>query len=416
MIAMKMKNMQKGAPMRPAMPRGIWILGLVSLFMDISSEMIHSLLPVFMVSVLGSQALTIGLIEGIAESTAMMVKIFSGLLSDYLGHRKWIAVAGYALGALSKPWFAIATSAETILSARFMDRIGKGIRGAPRDALIADLAPTAIRGAAFGLRQTLDTVGAFTGPLLAVVLMLLSGNDYRLIFWLALIPGLISVTLLAFGISEPSCNKDQQEKKMREPPLNLAKLRQLKGPYWWVVLMGAVFTLARFSEAFLVLRAMESGIPPAWLPLVMVFMNVVYALSAYPFGALSDRTGHPALLFSGILMLLAADLILAASTECLYLLLGLTLWGLHMGMTQGLMARLVADTAPNNLRGTAFGFFNLTGGVALLLASTLAGLVWDRLGASYTFYCGAIFCLMALMLLLAVRSGPKETQPSPAVN
>lgn len=413
---MKMKNMQKNTPLRPAMPRGIWILGLVSLFMDISSEMIHSLLPVFMVSVLGSQALTIGLIEGIAESTAMMVKIFSGVLSDYLGHRKWIAVAGYALGAITKPWFAVANSAETILTARFMDRIGKGIRGAPRDALIADLAPPPIRGAAFGLRQTLDTVGAFTGPLLAVILMLLSENDYRLIFWLALIPGLISVILLAVGISEPYDNNPQADKKTHENPLTLMKLRALKGPYWWVVFMGAVFTLARFSEAFLVLRAMESGIPPAWLPLVMVFMNVVYALSAYPCGALSDRIGHPVLLFIGILMLLAADLVLAASPEYLYLLLGLTLWGLHMGMTQGLMARLVADTAPNNLRGTAFGFFNLTGGIALLMASTLAGLVWDRWGASYTFYCGALFCLIALMLLLAVRSGRKGSTPSLAVN
>ncbi|MEY2700019.1 MAG: hypothetical protein RIQ52_774 [Pseudomonadota bacterium] len=382
------------------MPGGIWVLGLVSLFMDISSEMIHSLLPVFMVTVLGSEALTIGLIEGVAESTAMIVKIFSGVLSDYLGRRKWIAVAGYGLGAITKPLFAIATSADMILAARFLDRTGKGIRGAPRDALIADLAPPAIRGAAFGLRQTLDTVGAFTGPLLAVLLMLVWHDDFRLIFWIALLPGLLSVGLLALGIREPADAGHGETRRTRENPLTLAKLGQLNRAYWWVVMIGAVFTLARFSEAFLVLRAMESGIPAAWIPMVMVFMNVIYALSAYPMGVLSDHMDHRWLLVTGLLLLVAADLLLAVSPDCLFLFSGMTLWGLHMGMTQGLMAKLVADTAPATLRGSAYGCFNMVSGIAMLLASTLAGAIWDGWGAGYTFHAGAGFCVLALLLVL----------------
>lgn len=373
-------------------PSGIWILGFVSMLMDISSEMIHSLLPLFMVTTLGASAFAIGLIEGLAEATALIVKVFSGTLSDYLGRRKGLAVFGYALGALTKPLFALAPSLGIVLTARLLDRVGKGIRGAPRDALVADITPAHLRGAAFGLRQSLDTLGAFLGPLLAVGLMLLWANDFRAVFWVAVIPGMMAIALLLFGLREPAHR--QGDKRMN--PIRRENLERLGASYWWVVVIGAVFTLARFSEAFLVLRAQQGGIPMALVPLVMVAMNLVYALSAYPFGKLSDRMSHTRLLAFGLLVLIAADLTLASSNHWGAVLAGVALWGVHMGMTQGLLAAMVADTAPADLRGTGYGFFNLVSGIAMLAASVVAGLLWDRLGASVTFQAGAAFCVMAL--------------------
>jgi len=381
---------------RQQIPSGVWVLGFVSMLMDISSEMIHSLLPVFMITVLGASALAIGLIEGLAEATALIIKIFSGVISDYIGKRKGLAVIGYTLGALTKPLFAVASTIGLVLTARLLDRVGKGVRDAPRDALIADIVPAQIRGAAFGLRQALDTVGAFLGPLLAAGLMLLWANDFRAVFWVAVIPGLMAVALLLFGIREP----EHQEAPKRTNPIQRENLKRLSGSYWWVVSIGAVFTLARFSEAFLVLRAQQSGVPVAFIPLVMVAMNLVYALSAYPFGKLSDRMNHKTLLALGLVVLISADLVLAINTHWSVVLTGVALWGVHMGMTQGLLATMVADTAPADLRGTAYGFFNLVSGLAMLLASVLAGLLWDRLGASFTFYAGAIFCIVALVGLL----------------
>ena len=376
-------------------PAGVWVLGFVSLLMDISSEMIHSLLPMFMVGTLGASTLTVGIIEGLAESTALIVKVFSGTLSDYLGKRKALAVCGYALGALTKPLFALAPTAGVVLSARLLDRVGKGIRGAPRDALVADLTPAAIRGAAFGLRQSLDTVGAFVGPLLAVVLMLWWSNDFRAVFWVAVIPGMAAVLLLALGLREPAPLSTQR----RPNPLSRANLQRLGATYWWVVGIGAAFTLARFSEAFLVLRAQHSGIPVAWVPLVMVAMNVVYALSAYPFGKLSDKVSHRALLAVGLVVLVGADVVLAQSSHWHGVVAGVALWGIHMGITQGLLAAMVADTAPPDLLGTAYGFFNLVSGVAMLVASALAGWLWDSHGAAATFYAGAGFSIVTLVAL-----------------
>ena len=373
-------------------PAGVWVLGFVSMLMDISSEMVHSLLPLFMVTTLGASALTVGLIEGLAESTALIVKIFSGALSDYLGKRKGLAVLGYTLGALTKPLFAVASTTGVVLTARLLDRVGKGIRGAPRDALVADMTPPHLRGAAFGLRQSLDTVGAFLGPLLAVGLMLLWANDFRAVFWVAVIPGLMAVALLFLGLREPA----QPQVVKRTNPIRRENLKRMSGAYWWVVGIGAVFTLARFSEAFLVLRAQQGGVPVALVPLVMVAMNLVYALSAYPFGKLSDRMSKKTLLALGLVVLIAADLVLASSDHWGVVLAGVALWGVHMGMTQGLLATMVADLAPADLRGTAFGFFNLVSGLAMLLASVLAGLLWDQLGASFTFYAGAVFCGVAL--------------------
>ena len=385
-------------------PAGIWVLGFVSMLMDISSEMIHSLLPLFMLTTLGMSVFAIGLIEGLAESTALIVKVFSGTLSDYLGKRKGLAVFGYTLGALSKPLFAMAPSMGLVLTARLLDRLGKGIRGAPRDALVADLAPADVRGAAFGLRQSLDTVGAFVGPLLAVGLMLLWANDFRAVFWVAVIPGLMAVTLLVFGVREP----ERHEGLKRSNPIRRENLKRLGAPYWWVVGIGALFTLARFSEAFLVLRAQQGGIAVALVPLVMVAMNLIYAASAYPFGRLSDRMSHKKLLALGLVLLIAADLVLASSEHWSVVLAGVALWGVHMGVTQGLLATMVADTAPPDLRGTAYGFFNLLSGIAMLVASAVAGLLWDGLGASFTFYAGAAFSAIALLgLAWPVRLSPR---------
>ena len=391
--------MTKAATGLAAIPRGIWVLGLVSLLMDVSSEMVHSLLPLFMVTKLGASALAVGLIEGAAEATALIVKVFSGVLSDWTRRRKGLALLGYGLGAATKPLFAMAPGLGLVLTARLLDRVGKGIRGAPRDALVADIAPPHLRGAAFGLRQSLDTVGAFAGPLLAVALMLLWADDFQAVFWVAVIPGVMAVALLAFGLREPA----PQGVTQRRNPIRRENLRRLRPDYWRVVGLGAVFTLARFSEAFLVLRAAQTGIPLALVPLVMVAMNLVYAASAYPFGRLSDRVSHARLLALGLGVLIAADLVLASGTNWAILLAGVALWGLHMGITQGLLAVMVAATAPPDLRGTAFGMFSLVSGLVLLAASVLAGALWDRFGAEATFVAGAAIAALALCLLLASR-------------
>ena len=380
---------------RPALPRAIWILGFVSLLMDISSELIHSLLPLFMATTLAAGPLLIGIVEGLAEATALIVKVFSGVLSDYLGKRKALAVWGYALGALAKPLFALATGIGTVLGARLIDRVGKGIRGAPRDALIADLAPQEVRGAAFGLRQSLDTVGSFLGPMLGIALMLAWHNDFRAVFWVAVVPAALSVVLLQFGVQEPALSTPGR----RPEALRMASLRHFDRRYWWVVAIGATFTLARFSEAFLLLRALQGGVPVAFAPIVLIGMNVVYSLSAYPLGRLSDTVRHTRLLALGMVLLIAADLVLAWRADAIGLAVGVALWGLHMGATQGLLARMVADSAPAPLRGSAFGLFNLASGIALLMASVLAGGLWERFGAAVTFATGAALALLALALL-----------------
>ena len=377
-------------------PAGVWALGFVSLLMDVSSEMIHSLLPVFLVTTLGTSVLVVGLMEGAAEATALIVKVFSGVLSDYWGKRKPLAILGYGLGAFSKPLFALASGAGLILTARLLDRVGKGVRGAPRDALVADITPPELRGAAFGLRQSLDTVGAFLGPLLAMGLMLLWANDFRAVFWVATVPAFLCVALLIFGVREP----DRAAGAPRSNPISRANLARLGAPYWWVVVIGAVFTLARFSEAFLVLRVQQGGLGLAWMPLVMIAMNLIYAACAYPFGKLADRVQHGTLLTWGLLLLIGADALLAYSHSGVWVWAGIALWGLHMAMTQGLLATMVADSAPADLRGTAYGFFNLMSGLAMLLASGLAGLLWEQLGAAFTFLAGIVFCMAALGLIL----------------
>ncbi len=383
-----------------AIPKSIWALGFVSLFMDTSSELIHSLLPVFLVSVLGASALSVGLIEGAAEATAAITKVFSGTLSDYLGKRKLLAVIGYGLAAVSKPLFPLAGSVAWIFTARFIDRIGKGIRGAPRDALIGDIAPSHLRGACYGLRQSLDTVGAFAGPLLAVAFMVLLANDIQAVFWIAVIPAFISVAILIFAVKEPETARSVDE---AHSPIRVQDLRQIGAAYWWLVIIGAVLAVARFSEAFLVLRAENVGLAIALVPMVFVVMNVVYAVSAYPAGTLSDRMDRRIILAIGFVVLIAADAVLALATGIWLVMAGTVLWGLHMGLTQGLLAAMVVDTTPPKIRGTAFGIFNLVTGVALLGGNLVAGLLWDHYGPSSTFFAGAGITAVALVGLVSLQ-------------
>ena len=385
-------------------PRGIWVLGFVSMLMDISSEMIHALLPIYMVAVLGTSTLAVGLIEGIAEATAAISKVFSGALSDRLGKRKGLAVLGYGMAAFTKPIFPLAPDLSWLIGARFIDRIGKGVRGAPRDALVADLAPPDLRGASFGLRQSLDTIGAFLGPLIAIALMLWTANSFQTVFWVAVLPGFLAFALIAFAVTEPARPADQRKVRM---PLARAELARLGPGFWWVVGVAGVFSLARFSEAFLILRAESSGLPLAMVPAVLVLMNLVYALAATPAGFLSDRMDRRKLLVLGLGILILADLVLALSASLTGVAIGVALWGLHMGLTQGLLAALVADTAPAELRGTAYGMFNLVSGLALLIASLVAGALWDVFGPQATFLAGAAFAALAAAGLLATTGKGK---------
>lgn len=386
---------------RGRIPRGVWTLGCVSLLMDVSSEMIHGLLPLYVASVLGGGALAVGLIDGLGEATALVARLFSGVLSDRSGRRKPLAVAGYALGALAKPLFALAGSVGLVLAARLVDRLGKGIRGAPRDALVADLTPPPLRGAAYGLRQTLDTVGAFAGPLLAVALMALSGDDFRLVFWIAAVPAVLAVALLLFGLREPPARGSAGAARAR---FGRAELARLGGAFWAVVLVGMGLAVGRIGEAFLVLRAADVGLAFALAPFVLIAMNAAYGLSAYPAGWLFDRGGRRMLLGAGLALLLAADAVLAAAGGLAALALGVVLWGLHMGLTQGVIAALIAERAPADLRGTAFGVYNVALGGATLAAGLLGGLLWDWYGPSATFLGGAVAAAATFFLVPAPRS------------
>lgn len=381
-------------PISPrGIPRTIWALGFVSMFTDISSEMIHSLLAVFLVSVLNASATSIGLIEGVAEATALITRGFSGALSDWLGKRKALTLVGYGLGALTKPLFAIASGVRLIFMARFLDRLGKGVRGAPRDALVADATPLHLRGAAYGLRQSLDTIGAFLGPLIAIGLMIAARGDFRSVFWVALIPGLLSVGILAFAVREPV---NPGEKPTREP-ICLHDIVHLGSLYWTVLAFGSVFNMARFSEAFLLLRAENVGMAASVIPVILIIMNIFYSLTAYPAGHLSDRLGRTGVIATGLFVLIISDLTFAFAKTGWQVAFGAAIWGLHMGLTQGVLAAMMADATPQHLRGTAFGMFSLASGIAMLVASLIAGSLWDRFGASATFYAGGVFAACAFL-------------------
>ncbi|MBA3506996.1 MAG: MFS transporter [Betaproteobacteria bacterium] len=373
-----------------AVPRGVWVLGCVSLLMDLSSELIHALLPLYMATVLGASALVIGIVEGVAEATALIVKLFSGVLSDFFRRRKPLVLLGYGLGALSKLAFPLAPTLGWIVAARFADRVGKGIRGAPRDALIADMAPAAVRGRSFGLRQALDTVGGVGGPLLALGGMAYFASDFRAVFWIAVVPALLAVALIVVGVKESAASRVE-----RRTPLRFADVKRFASGFWFVVAIAGMLTLARFSEAFLVLRALNVGFTIASAPLVMVAMAIVYAATAYPAGVAADRGQAPRLLGFGLAALVVSDVVLARAEGQMMVLAGAALWGLHMGLTQGLLAALIAALAPSDLRGTAFGVFNLICGIALLIASVVAGWLWDAYGPQATFYAGAVFTVIA---------------------
>ncbi|HEV3104992.1 MAG TPA: MFS transporter [Trinickia sp.] len=391
-----------------AIPRTILMLGLVSLFMDLSSELIHSLLPLFLVSTMHMSVTGLGALEGTAEGTTMIVRMFSGPLSDWLGTRKLLLVVGYGLAALTKPLFPLAGSPVLVSFARIVDRIGKGIRGAPRDALVADVAPFEVRGSAYGLRQSMDTIGAVFGPALATVLMLALADRIRAVLWFACVPALISVAVLVFSVREPERARGSAANAPRRfrGPLQWRAMRAFSRRFWFVVSLGALFSLARFSEAFLVLRAKQAGLDAAWVPSVMVAMNVAYALSAYPVGKWSDRLDRRIPLAAGLLLLIASDLVLGMHASTWLVFCGATLWGLHMGFTQGIFAAMVADVSPEALRGTAFGAFYLAFGVAIILASVLAGWLWDHFGAPATFFASAALVSVPLvMCAFAPRRG-----------
>ena len=376
-----------------AVPRGVWVLGLVSMCMDLSSELVHSLLPLYMATALGASVFVIGIIEGIAEALALIVKLFSGVISDHFRKRKPLVLLGYGLAAISKFAFPLAPTLSWIVGARFADRLGKGIRGAPRDALITDITPAAARGRSFGLRQALDTVGAIGGPLLALGAMAYFAGSFHAAFWIAVVPAMLAVLLIVVGVDEP--DRPRSPATGIKTGLRMADVRRLPRNYFFVVTIAGVLTLARFSEAFLVLRAQNIGFSNTMAPLVMVVMSVVYAAISYPAGAAADRGHGPRLLSAGLLALIAADLVLARAEGRMMVLAGATLWGLHMGLTQGLLAALIAGSAPADMRGTAFGVFNLVCGVALLIASGLAGWLWDAFGPRFTFYVGAAFTMIA---------------------
>jgi MFS family permease len=393
-------------PPAPALPRSVWALGLVSLCMDMSSEMIHALLPVFLVGGLGVSAFALGLIEGTAEATASLMKIVSGAWSDRWGKRKPLIVLGYGLAALTKPLFPLAHSAFAVFAARLLDRVGKGIRGAPRDALVADVTPADQRGAAYGLRQSLDTVGAFVGPLLAIALMVGFAFDVRAEFWVACIPALLAVTVLVVAVREPP---DVPRKPAGTSIWRGFPPHAIPAAFWMLVALVLLFTLMRFSEAFLVLRASAAGVATAWLPATLVVMSGTYLLTAYPAGKLSDRMSRRTLLATGCVVMLAADLVLALGRGLPSVFVGIGLWGVHMGLTEGLIAALTAEHAPADLRGTAFGIVNLARALMLLPASALAGLLWTRSGAEATFLTGAALAAATAVATLALRPAAART-------
>jgi MFS family permease len=330
--------------------------------------------------------------------------LFSGAISDWIGKRKPLVLAGYGLSALTKPLFPLASGVSVVVAARFIDRIGKGIRGAPRDALIGDVTPVELRGTAFGLRQAMDTVGAFIGPLLAMLLMAASNDNFRLVFWIAVLPAIIAVLLILYGVQEPDVQRPAEQRPF---PIQRVELGRLDGAYWWLVGIATILTFGRFSEAFLLLAAEHVGLAIALIPGVLVVMNVVYAASAYPFGRLSDIISRRLLLALGVAFLIAADIILATAGTPLQVAVGVALWGLHMGATQGLLSTLVVDAAPADLRGTALGMFNLITGAALLVASVLAGSLWMAFGPAATFTAGGTFAGIALIGMLSWQNDGK---------
>ena len=397
---------------RSVIPRTVWALGFVSLFMDVSSEMIHALLPIFMAGTLGASAVMIGLIEGAGEGIALIAKIFSGAIADRFRNHKLLVLIGYSLGVLSKPLFAQADHIGIVFLARFMDRIGKGVRGAPRDAIVAAVTPRPLWGAAYGLRQSLDAAGAFLGPALASVLLYFADAGLREIFWIALVPGILSILLILFGVEDGNAAR-ANAKPMKPAPTKIREFLAMRSPFFTqIVILGVVFSLARFSNAFIVLRASGSGIPTAAVPLLMVGMNLVFSLSCFPIGKLADRAAPRHFLAAGLVLLAAADVVMAQFATPAGIIAGTLLWGLHLGATQGIFALLIAKAAPEEKRATAFGIFSFATGAAVLAAGVFAGILWEAAGPAAAFWGGAVFAFIALILTFRLReNGDSAASP-----
>lgn len=383
----------------PAIPATVWMLGLVSLLMDVSSEMVQSLLPLYLATGLGASALAIGLVEGLSGAIAAGTKFLSGLVADWTRRAKPLAVLGYGLAALSRPIFPLAGTVDQILLAKAADRIGKGIRAAPRDALVAAASPPAIRGASFGLRKSLDTVGGFLGPMVAVAAMILMAGNIAAVFWLAAVPAALAVLVLIFGVHEPAGDRAAKPDAFR-----LGQALRLNRAVWAVIGLAGLIMLARFSEAFVLLKSLEAGFAPTWVPLAMVVMHAVYGLAAYPVGRLSDRIGTAGLLLWSLGFLVMAHLILAFAGSPGAYLLGTVFWGLHMGFSQGLLGAMIAGATPDRLRGTAFGTFNLVTGAVVLVGNTAAGWFWQGMGSDMPFLVGAVLSLLAMLWIASARS------------
>jgi MFS family permease len=379
---------------RPPLPRTVWVLGFVSLFMDLSSEIYHSLLPAFVTIVLGLPVTALGAVDGVAEATSNFAKLFSGRLSDRSQRRKPWVMGGYGLAALSKPMFPLASNLVTLIGARFADRIGKGLRGSPRDAMIADETPPEIRGRAFGLRQALDTAGALLAPLIAIGLMALFLDDIRKVFWVAIIPAAVSFLLTWLALREP-----EQRSTSTKRQLFFSGFRDLDSDTKRLIAVGFLFTLARFSEGFLILKGIEIGLSETLSPLTLAIFNLAYVALAYPAGSLSDRMSPKMILLAGIGVLVAGNIVLAETSSFAGLILGVALWGAHMALTQGIFSRMIADSAPEQLRATSFGAFWFVSGIAALLASLAAGMLWDRNGSSATFLTSALVAAVAGAML-----------------
>ena len=363
-----------------------------------SSAMIYSLLPVFMVRVLGISIASVGVIEGTAEATNSLIKIVSGAASDWIGRRKPLVVFGYTLSAVIKTIFPVAGTVSAVLAARVIDRLGKGIRDAPRDAFLADLTAKEIRGEGFGLRLALAISGFVVGPLIAIGLMKLSGDDFQLVFWIALIPAYLSLVVLFVAVKELPFNYDESQ---RRRPIRRGDIIALPAVFWWVVAIASLLSLARFSQAFLVLKAHDIGVDAAFVPMVLVVMYLVFSVAAYPFGVLADHLDRRLQLGIGTVILVGADVVLANASTVWLTMLGAALWGLQLGVTQGLLGATIADVAPDRLRGTAFGIYDVAIGVGTFIASAGAGALWMAGGPSIAFsFSACVATAAALMLLL----------------
>jgi len=389
----------------------IALLGLVSLLTATSSAMVYGLLPVFLVKVLGASIGIVGVMEGLAEASNSAMRLLSGITSDWIGRRKPVVAFGYLLSAANKLVFPMAESVSIVFVARLVDRFGKGVRDAPRDALISDLTPSHIRGSGFGLRTALYTMGFVLGPLAAIGLMVASGDNFRLVFAIAVAPAFAAVGILLFAIGEDPA-QSSREARFR---IRLSHLSRLPAAFWWSISVASLLSLARYSPAFLVLKASDVGIDPAFVPLILVFTHTVFSAAAYPFGALADRVDHRLQLALAVAVLLAADLVLAAGGTMVTAFLGASLWGLQMGVSEGLLSASVANAAPDDLRGTAFGIYQLAFGLAAFGASGTAGALWSIGGPPLAF--GVSACVAAgVVPVLAFRPKANPTTTESRTN